>query len=30
LRNDMKEGFKETKDMICLLFKKVEGKADKP
>jgi len=29
LREDMKEGFKETKDMIGLLFKKIEGKADK-
>ena len=29
LRSDMKEGFKETKDMIGLLFKKIEGKADK-
>jgi len=29
LRTDMKEGFKETKDMIGLLFKKIEGKADK-
>jgi hypothetical protein len=25
----MKEGFKETKDMIGLLFKKIESKADK-
>ena len=29
LRSDMKEGFKETKDMIGLLFKKIESKADK-
>ena len=29
LREDMREGFKETKDMIGLLFKKIEGKADK-
>jgi len=29
LRTDMKEGFKETKDMIGLLFKKIEAKADK-
>jgi len=29
LREDMNEGFKETKDMIGLLFKKIEGKADK-
>jgi len=29
LREDMKEGFRETKDMIGLLFKKIEAKADK-
>ena len=29
LREDMREGFKETKDMIGLLFKKIESKADK-
>ena len=29
LREDMKEGFKETKEMIGLLFKRMDGKADK-
>jgi hypothetical protein len=29
LREDMKEGFKETKEMISMLFKRVDNKVDK-